>query len=200
LATVQIDVSKANDLMKSLTDLELTMQGLLNGSVECGEKIAWDDLDKPVVSSHSSIPDEDSKNPKDIILSSKDVILSYDYLDVPTFLRYQRRKKNRKTRKSPESLDSTVSDNRADYQLDNVIFLDKHPRFKEDFKTFKDIKEEVHKQLEQKCIDKDRLIELNEQLGQLNNRYGHIATLAVGIAAVISGINDLMALIEMINK
>jgi hypothetical protein len=43
----------------------------------------------------------------------------------------------------------------------------------------------------------NRLIELNEQLGQLNTRYGHIAALAVAIVAVISGINDLMALIEM---
>jgi hypothetical protein len=58
------------------------------------------------------------------------------------------------------------------------------------------LSEQVEQQLKHGKIDKDQLIKLNKKLGEFQINYGHIAAVAVTISAMISGLNDLVELIQ----
>ncbi|MFC7442077.1 hypothetical protein [Laceyella putida] len=58
---------------------------------------------------------------------------------------------------------------------------------------------QVEEQLRRGKLDKDKLIELNKKIGEFQINYGHIAAIAVTISALISGLNDLVELVQKLN-
>ncbi|PTM58571.1 hypothetical protein [Desmospora activa] len=59
--------------------------------------------------------------------------------------------------------------------------------------------EQAKAQIKQGSIEKDCLFRLNAKLAMAKANYGHIAAIAVALAAVISGIKDLIELFELMN-
>lgn len=59
--------------------------------------------------------------------------------------------------------------------------------------------EQAKAQINQGSIEKDLLFKLNVKLANAKANYGHIAAIAVALAAVISGIKDLIELLELMN-
>jgi hypothetical protein len=66
-------------------------------------------------------------------------------------------------------------------------------------KTFDQLSMQVEEQLRRGKLDKDKLIELNKKIGEFQINYGHIAAIAVTISALISGLNDLVELVQKLN-
>ncbi|WP_142504736.1 hypothetical protein [Melghirimyces algeriensis] len=58
----------------------------------------------------------------------------------------------------------------------------------------------IKEQAPQGCIEKNLLIQLNQKLGTIEANYGHIAAIAVTLAAILSGLKDCIELIQSIGK
>jgi hypothetical protein len=70
------------------------------------------------------------------------------------------------------------------------------PKARGAIKELEHLSEQVEQQLKHGKIDKDQLVKLNKKLGEFQINYGHIAAVAVTISAMISGLNDLIELIQ----
>jgi hypothetical protein len=70
------------------------------------------------------------------------------------------------------------------------------PKARGAIKELHHLSEQVEQQLKHGKIDKDQLVKLNKKLGEFQINYGHIAAVAVTISAMISGLNDLIELIQ----
>jgi hypothetical protein len=66
--------------------------------------------------------------------------------------------------------------------------------FLKDLNQLHKLSDQVEKQVEQGHVEKQLLIELNEKLGKLQDNYGNILVFSATVAAIISGLKDLIDL------
>lgn len=69
----------------------------------------------------------------------------------------------------------------------------------DDIQDVRQLSEEVKQQLKDGQLQKQTLIALNEKLGQLQINYGNIAAISLTVAGIISGLKDLIDLIQMLD-
>lgn len=67
-------------------------------------------------------------------------------------------------------------------------------KFKMELQELAELGSQVKNQVEQGQVEKQLLIELNEKLGKIQADYGNILALSATVAAIISGLKDLIDL------
>ncbi|WP_124726875.1 hypothetical protein [Staphylospora marina] len=92
----------------------------------------------------------------------------------------------------------------AEAAMHSTQFQKKHPsqppsadELRKELKQLRELSEKVNRQLKRGQLEKTTLITLNEKLGYLKINYGNIAAISVAAAGIISGLKDLIELIQM---